>query len=391
MRLSILRALPLAAALLLYGCGGSSHDSGGDGSLGGPSSTSSCQASFDPQKVADGKDCAPVAGTYCPTIHYSGEPMPGGASIPCDGVTITDVPITANGYTSHYLAIRRSSGSPDSVYLNLHYLDGPIAVNANQLRMTELAVSRNALILVPQAPSLTSAQPLPGTIELPTGDLFNPFVPDIPIVAGGATTFSRWPNDRALEPVEGYEGFLDGVVADGRSRFGGGGKPLYVTGYSNGGVMAVFYACDRPGTVSAFLAASVNVQQAAVDACPGVAGVLVHGSNDVVAPYAGKPYVPGPQGIYDAFKVANGCTGPDHTATRAATVGDDGVSTEFTWTSRCATGNRLYLVHSIEAGHTWPSQDDDTFSFDFNTFGRISRNWDATIYGYDLLKLAADN
>lgn len=383
-------ALLLPAALFLAACGNSSNPSGGagDGSLGGPSSTSSCQKSFSPEKVADGDDCAPVAGEYCPTIHYSGEPLPGGAAIPCDGVLITNVPITANGFTSNYLAIRRASGSPESVYLNLHYLAGPINVNANQLRLTELAVARNALILVPQAPSLTTNLLPPGTVELPTGELVNPFLPGFHLELNQTTTLSAWPNDRNTEPVADYEAFLDAVVADGRDRYGGNGKPLYVSGYSNGAVMALFYACDRPNAVRAFLGTATNVQPESVDNCPAVGAVLVHGSDDSIAPYAGRPLQDGPEAIYDGLRTSNDCTGTDHETTRAATGGDDDISTFFRWTSKCGSGNRIYLVKSIGGGHTWPSQDDDTNGEDFNTFGPISRNWDATIYGYDLLRLA---
>jgi hypothetical protein len=391
MRRSILGAPAVLAALLLSACGSnnSSFDDD-DGSPGGPidTDTRSCQAAFDLAKASEGKDCSPVAGTYCPSIHYSGEPPPRGALIPCDGVTITEVPISAGGFDTKYLAVRRTSGTPKAVVMNLHYLGAPINVNTNQLRLAELAVSRDVLVLVPQAPNITSLMLPPLTLDLPTG-LLNPFVPDL--VLPGLNTLSRWPNNSTLEPVGPFEELLDAVVADGRAKFGGNGTPLYVSGYSDGGVMAAFYACDRPGIVEAVLVSAANLQETAADACPAIAAVLVHGTNDVLAPYDGTPpFVIGVEEIYDTFKVTNGC-GADRAASIAGEGSAGGTPINFVYTDPCVSGNRLFLVTAVNGGHTWPAQDDDTAGLDFNTFGTIPRNWDATIYGYDLMKLAAGN
>jgi pimeloyl-ACP methyl ester carboxylesterase len=303
-------------------------------------------------------------------------------------VTVTDVPITAAGITTHYLAIRRSSGSPESVYLNLHYLGAPVRVDANQLRMNELAIARNTLILVPQAPSASSSLIPPGTIELPNGDLFNPFLPDTPIFVGNVLSLSRWPNS-VLEPmVADIETLLDAVVADGRSKFGGNGKPLYVTGYSNGGVMGLLYACARPGSVDAVLAAAANLEEGTADSCSGVGMVLVHGTNDALASYEGSPpFRYGTLEAYSVLKTNNGC-GADRTATIDDAGPLGGIPIEFLYTDRCSSGKRMFAVTADGGGHTWPAQDDDTSGLDFNTFGPIPRAWDATIYGYDLLKLA---
>lgn len=443
--------LPLASLLLasvfalISACGGGSSSGGDDdgGGGGGPVGSRSCQEAFDPDKIGAGEDCTPVAGEFCPTIHYSGEPAPSGASIPCEGVQITEHEVTVDGFADpiRYLAIRPSSGQPESMYLQLHYLNGKIEVHANQLRLTELAKARNVLIIVPQAPPLGSSLPLPGTIVIPDlgglldlpgipGLPLNGFLPDLsgvdlvtPDLGSVGASFRRWPNNYQLEPVEEFVGLLDGVVADARSRFSAGSLPLYVGGYSNGAAMSYFYGCARPGEVAAIITVGANMAKSLSDDCPALPAVIMGGTNDAIAPYGGLvpnsdgllPEIPlpsglgaipldgilgdliadpvaGPPEIYADFKTENGCTGADRNASLPPTDDTgDRITTNFLYNESCANGTRLYLVTMVNGGHTWPAQDNDTAGLNFSLFGAIARNWDATIYGYDLMKLAAGN
>src|SRR3546814_1841585 len=61
----------LLMILMLSACGGGGGDGtghGGDSGDGGsgPGPLSSCQASFSTEKLAEGQDCTPIAGTLCP-------------------------------------------------------------------------------------------------------------------------------------------------------------------------------------------------------------------------------------------------------------------------------------------------------------------------------------
>lgn len=443
MRLSLASVLLASVFSLISACGGSSSGGGDDDGGGDPVGSRSCQEAFDPDKITAGQDCTPVAGDLCPTIHYSGEPAPGGESIPCEGVLITEHEVAIEGYADpiRYLAIRSSSAQPESMYLQLHYLNGKIEIHANQLRLTELAKARNVLIIVPQAPPLGSSLPVPGTIVIPDlgglldlpeipGLPLNGFLPDLsgldlvtPDLSSVGASFRRWPNNYQLEPVDEFVTLLDQVVADARTRFSAGTLPLYVGGYSNGAAMSFFYGCARPDQVAAIITVGANMAQALRDDCPALPAVIMGGTNDAIAPYGGLvpnsggllPEIPlpsglgaipldailgdlvadpvaGPPEIYADFKVENGCTGPDLSASLppSGETGDD-ITTNFLYNESCSNGKRLYLVTMVNGGHTWPGQDNDTAGLNFSLFGAIARNWDATIYGYDLMKLAAGN
>lgn len=440
MRLILASALLASVVSVLCGCGNGSsgHSSDGDGGGGGGDPVpKSCKESFSPDKLAAGEDCAPIAGELCPSIHYSGEDPPRGESIPCDGVLITEHMVTIGDFgPTRYLAIRSGTGVPESVYLQLHYLNGRIEVHANQLRLAELAKARNVLIIVPQAPPLGSSLPLPGTVVVPAlgglldlpGLPLNGFLPDLSALdllttglGSVGAGFRRWPNNYRLEPVNEFVTLLDEVVADARTRFDASALPLYVGGYSNGAAMAFFYGCARADRVAAIITTGANLAQSAQDECPALPAVIMGGTHDAIAPYGGLipdslgqlPEIPllngmgalplegflgdllsdpveGPPEVYADFKAESGCTGPDLMATLPPTD-DTRITTNFLYNNTCAGGKRMYLVTLVNGGHTWPGQDNDTAGLNVSLFGAIARNWDATIYGYDLLRLAAGN
>lgn len=441
MRLSLASALLASVVSMLSACGSdSSSTPDDDGGGGGEPVVKSCKESFSPDKITAGEDCAPVAGDFCPSIHYSNEPAPRGESIQCDGVLITEHEVTVGDLEpTRYLAIRSGTTQPESVYLQLHYLNGRIEVHANQLRLAELAKVRNVLIIVPQSLPLGSSLPLPGTVVIPAlggildlpGLPLNAFLPDLSaldLLSTGLGSvgagFRRWPNNYRLEPVDKFVTLLDGVVADARTRFAAEALPLYVGGYSNGAAMSYFYGCARADRVAAIIAAGANMAQSAQDDCPALPAVIMGGTHDAIAPYGGlipnadgllseipllsglgalpldgllggdllSDPVEGPPEIYADFKDQSNCTGPDLMATLPPTdETGDRITTNFVYNNSCAGGKRMYLVTLVNAGHTWPSGDNDTAGLNVSLFGAIARNWDATIYGYDLLRLASGN
>lgn len=449
-------SLALATAvLMLSACGGSSSGGGG-GDSEPPVDARSCQEAFDPDKIGlAGQSCAPLSGTLCPTLSYGDPddqvPPPRGELIPCDGVTVTEHEVTVTGVDApvRYLAVRSSTVAPESLYLQLHYLNASIETHVNQLRLMELAKARKVFLVVPQAPALGASLPIPDTIFVPgllnlpglelislpgldlTGALINGFLPELTSsellnLDGIGQAFRRWPNNYRSEPIDDFVVLLDEVLADARTRFiteypGITADPLYVGGLSNGGAMSYFYGCARRNQVAAIIATGANLAETAMEDCPALPAVIMGGTNDAVAPYGGFiPNTPGsvpgveipgigsgllplaallpgdpvggPPEIYADFRAESDCVGSDVTRQLgpSSTPGDN-VTTVFTYTNNCIGGTRMYLVTAINGGHTWPGQDNDTFGLNFTVFGGIPRNWDASIYGYDLLKLAAGN
>jgi polyhydroxybutyrate depolymerase len=80
--------------------------------------------------------------------------------------------------------------------------------------------------------------------------------------------------------------FLDTVVARAAQQFGLDGDRVYVTGMSNGSIMAERYAALRPGAVRA-VAGVAGTLDPAVRPLGGVPLLHIHGTADEMVPYAG--------------------------------------------------------------------------------------------------------
>lgn len=357
-------APPLLLAAMLAACGGGGDgvDSGSPG--GGGNSALSCQDAFSPEKLAAGKNCTPLAESYCPVA--TGLSVLNPTVLPCTGVTVQEFDgIAVDGLaSSKYLAISSGSGPYDSVYVALHYLLAKTDVFANVVRLSELAKARKALVLVPQAPSLLGSTQLLG---------------------------SRWPT-LETEPIGKYVAFIDAVVADALGRFpGAAGAPLLVSGLSNGAVMAYEYACASADKVGAVLATGGDLSSAALDRCQPagpVGSVIIHGDNDPIAPYGTSLATVGVQPIHEHFKALNDCVGTDSAVDMPLPFDDLVVSIDST--APCAGKRRDFLVTIHLGGHNWPggSASDSELST-IGLLGRHTRNFDATLQGYDLLLLAA--
>lgn len=397
------------------GGGGSSDASSGDspgisgvagsslpltGVIGGESpadssASTACRDEFTPERVIAGENCDPDLNRarFCPlTTDYL---MSLSTIQACSGVTISEHAISGGGFSTKYVAIRRSSGTPKSVYLALHYLEAQPEYFANLIRLTELAKARDVLILMPFAPALVDPISLadggalldPALPLLGSGDLIGGL--DLTIVDTSAV--APWPLS-TLQPIESYLQLLDNVVSDGRSRFAGRGLPLYVSSLSNGVPMAYFYACGRAERVEAVLAVAGAQSFEAAAACQPsrpIGLVIVHGTLDPVAPYIGIPLIQqSPRETYDSFKRIDSCGGAD----RQALMVNDGGSVQFDFTPTCAQGRRVVLASAILNGHNWPGDDTNPalgIELPLGPFGPNVDAIDATIQGYDLLRYAA--
>ncbi len=81
-------------------------------------------------------------------------------------------------------------------------------------------------------------------------------------------------------------GYLDGVVRESARRVRLDARRLGITGFSNGAMMALRYACDRPLVVSTVAVVAGTVVTPCAPAVP-VAALDLHGSGDTTVPLAG--------------------------------------------------------------------------------------------------------
>jgi poly(3-hydroxybutyrate) depolymerase len=365
-RTSCAVAFGVLLAVALPGCG---TDTDNGGLLGAGNDTpaaaappTSCQQSFSPSKVSNGENCAPQSGDYCPQGSTSLGVLQRDP-IPCDGVTVSSHTVTAAGLSSDYLALR-GDGALDAIYLSLHYLGANTGTYTNVVRLSELAKARKVLVIAPQAPSLLDTN-----------------------------LTSRWPVTPLLEPVDQYVQYLDAVVADVRARFQTGNVPVYVSGLSNGAVMAYHYAC-RSGVPSAIETVAGDISDGALKDCVpqrAVGSVIIHGTADLITPYEGLLGLTAsiPQ-IHSFFRSAGGCSAAD--TSTAMPMLNDALQVTIADSGSCADGSRHLLVRIDGGGHSWPGHPPGDSTIDLTTIGLLgprTANFDATLQGYDLLRLAA--
>jgi len=81
--------------------------------------------------------------------------------------------------------------------------------------------------------------------------------------------------------------FLDAVIADATRRFGLNDRRLYLTGMSNGALMAETYAALRPARVRAVAGVSGTMDTARFRVKSPVPLLHIHGTADAMVPYAG--------------------------------------------------------------------------------------------------------
>lgn len=152
-------------------------------------------------------------------------------------------------------------------------------------------------------------------------------------------------------------GFLDAVVADAQRRFGLDARRLYLTGMSNGSMMAESYAVSRKGRVKAVAGISGTID---LSRYPAVAVPLlhIHGTADTHVPYTGgqgddslvKTDFTAVATEIAAFNAAFG-TLPHQE--RVIDPADDGMRVIETDYTRAGVAQiRLMTVEG--GGHTWP-------------------------------------
>jgi polyhydroxybutyrate depolymerase len=155
-----------------------------------------------------------------------------------------------------------------------------------------------------------------------------------------------------LDDAAFIDAMIDALVADEHVD----PARVFVTGMSNGAMMAYRFACDRPGVAAAIgpVAGSMTVD------CAGATPTSVmhiHGLADQNVPYEGgsgtkgfahdsRPSVPA---TIERWRSIDGCTAPPAVAT-------DGPVSTSTWAG-CASGERVVLTTIEGAGHQWPGSE----------------------------------
>ncbi|MCU0910001.1 MAG: hypothetical protein MUE98_01235 [Rhodobacteraceae bacterium] len=152
--------------------------------------------------------------------------------------------------------------------------------------------------------------------------------------------------------------YLDAVIDDAVRRFGLDGSRVFLTGMSNGSMMAERYAAERPDRVRA-VAGVAGTMDLSVPIRGAVPLLHIHGSEDRSVPYAGGmgegvARVPfdAVGDLVTAWRRATGATGAPERSVIPPPPGGLRVVTED-W--RDARGQVMVRLVTIEGGgHVWP-------------------------------------
>lgn len=149
------------------------------------------------------------------------------------------------------------------------------------------------------------------------------------------------------------EAFLDAVFAELRGRPLIDGERIYLTGFSNGALMAYVYACTRSDDVAALaVMAGSNVTNCAPTRPMSL--MHQHGDVDLVVPFGGgiaigslvssAPFPPVESSVAE-WAAEDGCASEPVVVTETAVR-------RTTWTD-CADGTEVQLIRVAGKGHDW--------------------------------------
>jgi polyhydroxybutyrate depolymerase len=154
-------------------------------------------------------------------------------------------------------------------------------------------------------------------------------------------------------------GFLDAVVAEMNARADVASERMYLTGFSNGGIMVYAFACARPGLFAAVAPfAGSNITGCHPD--EPVSLLHHHSDPDSVVPYDGGPSFgrllsardfPDVPTSVGQWAQRSGCGA----RTTSRTDGDD--VEHISW-SDCPDGIEVGIVRVPGRGHAWPNRGD---------------------------------
>jgi polyhydroxybutyrate depolymerase len=246
--------------------------------------------------------------------------------------------------------------------------DGPVALAT--VTMQEGAIQRQYLVMSPvEVPSTTR---LPAVMVLhglgidrtamsKTADWAGAVAKDRFLAVFPQGVLNSWNVGPCCPPASLAKvddiGFLDRVVAQLVARPDVDSKRLYLTGFSNGGIMVYAMACANPGTFAAVAPmAGTNLTGCAPK--EPVSLLHLHGDPDPVVPYDGRktlsqllstaPFPPVPQTVA-AWAAADRCDADPSTQRSAGPV------TTTRWTG-CPPGIEVELVTYPGNGHAWPKR-----------------------------------
>jgi polyhydroxybutyrate depolymerase len=204
----------------------------------------------------------------------------------------------------------------------------------------------------------------------------------VPPVADGS-----WHDDPTDTSTTDDVGFLSLLIDNSIAAYPVDAKRVYMTGFSDGAMMTLRYACDRPDKIAAAAAVSGTMLKTLVSVCtsPSFATpmALLNGTADTITKYSPTPYgisLTLPDSAKHWAKI-NGCGAAPVVSNLADLSTTDGTTVTLTSYLGCATGDSVSLYTINNGGHTWPGS-----PYNLSYQGKTTFDIDGTLTIWNFVK-----
>jgi polyhydroxybutyrate depolymerase len=204
----------------------------------------------------------------------------------------------------------------------------------------------------------------------------------LPQVADG-----EWHDDPKDTSTTDDVGFLTTLINNAVAGYPVDVKRVYMTGFSDGAMMTLRYACERPDKIAAAAAVSGVMLKTLVAVCgsPSLATpmAMINGTADSVVKYSPTKYgisLTVPDSAKHWAKI-NGCGAAPVVSTLPNIATGDGTTVQLTAYLGCATGNSVELYTINNGGHTWPGS-----PYNLSYQGKTSMDIDGTLTVWEFVK-----
>ena len=154
-------------------------------------------------------------------------------------------------------------------------------------------------------------------------------------------------------------GFVRGMVQELRKMEGLSAVPVYVMGFSQGGLFAHRVACQMADLVTAVATVAGPISTSLSERCSPsrpVPILIMLGMSEQVFDWngsgSGALSVLGGEATFEAWSRMNGCTGKESQRPPKSFPNDERF--HWRWREKCGAGSRVVLLGSEGVGHGWP-------------------------------------
>lgn len=222
-----------------------------------------------------------------------------------------------------YIPANYSTAQPCPVVLNLHGYGSNAAQQATLSQMNSIADTAGFIVAYPE-----------GLPDLSGQRQWN---------SGYAT---------GIDDVGFLNKLLDSIAAN----YTINQQKIYATGLSNGGIMSNILACDLNGRMAAIASVAGTMSWLQYNNCTAVAAMPVmhiHGTADIVVPYAGNAGLLGVTVLVNHWRGRNGLTSNSTTTAYPNIVSTDGSNAELI-VYETGSNVPVHLIRVNNGGHSWP-------------------------------------